>query len=570
MIAERAPIFSEWLMAPIRRNRPVYLRVAIAAVIINLFGLVTSLFSMTVYDRVVPNNATASLIGLSIGLAMVIVLDFLLKLLRAYFVDIAGADIDRDIGDSLFRRILTLRLDQRDRPAGAIAGLMRELETLRDFFASATLTAIVDVPFILLSLALIGLIGGRVVLVPLLLVPAVVLVAWFTHPALDRLSARALGDGLSKQSVLVEMLGDLEMVKANNAGSLLLARWRDAVERHSHSGLRQRLIGTISMTFSGTAQTLSYAGIIILGVGMIANHGLTTGGLVACSILSSRVMAPLSQVASLLSRLTGARTAYRELDRMMAAKSERSAEGGMKPARIAGSVEFRNVGFRYPKARDDVLKGINLSIAPGERVALLGRVGSGKSTIARLLLGLYHPQEGVVLIDGTEVRHYDPVALRRHIGTVLQDGALLTGSVRENITLGRTAVDDEELLRVCGISGTHQFMGSIADGYDLKLADRGGGLSGGQRQSIAIARALASAPAMLILDEPSSAMDQQTEAQLIERLLAEVGERTLVVVTHRPALLRLVNRIVVLDDGRIAADGPRDKILHQLNQPRAA
>ena len=570
MIAERAPIFSEWLMAPIRRNRPVYVRVALAAVIINLFGLVTSLFSMTVYDRVVPNNATASLVGLSIGLALVVVLDFVLKLLRAYFVDIAGADIDREIGDSLFRRILALRLDQRDRPAGAIAGLMRELETLRDFFASATLTAIVDVPFILLSLLLIGVIGGKVVIVPMLLIPAVILVAWFTHPAMDRLSARALGDGLSKQSVLVETLGDLEMVKANNAGPLLLSRWRDAVERHSRSSLRQRLIGTISMTFSGTAQTLSYAGIIIVGVGMVAHHDLTTGGLVACSILSSRVMAPLSQIASLLSRLTGARTAYRELDKMMASETERSAEPGMRPARLSGAVELRNVSFRYPKARDDVLKGISLSIAPGERVALLGRVGSGKSTVARLLLGLYHPQQGSVLIDGTEVRHYDPVGLRQHIGTVLQDGALLTGSVRENITLGRGAVDESELLRVCSVSGTHHFMGAIADGYDLKLADRGGGLSGGQRQSIAIARALAGSPAMLILDEPTSAMDQQTEAQFIERLLAEVGERTMLVVTHRPALLRLVNRIVVLEAGRIAADGPRDKILLQLNQPRAA
>lgn len=570
MIAERAPFFSDWLMAPIRRNAPVYTRVAAAAVIINIFGLVTSLFSMTVYDRVIPNSATASLIGLSIGLAIVVVLDFVLKLLRAYFVDIAGADIDREIGDSLFRRIIALRLDQRDRPAGAIAGLMRELETLRDFFASATLTAIVDVPFIVLSLALIGFIGGWVVMVPLLLIPAVVLVAWFTHPAMDRLSARALGDGLNKQSVLVETLGDLEMVKANNAGGLLLGRWREAVDRHSQSSLRQRLISSISMTFTGTAQTLSYAGIVIFGVEMIMNNDLTMGGLVACSILSGRVMAPLSQITSLMSRLTSARTAYRELDRMMAAEKEGPKETGMRPASLSGSVEFRNVSFRYPGARADALKGVSLTIAPGERVALLGRVGSGKSTIARLMLGLYCPQDGSVLIDGTEVSHYDPASLRQHIGTVIQDGALLTGSVRENITLGRGNVDDSELLRVCGVSGTHQFMGAIADGYDLKLADRGGGLSGGQRQSIAIARALAGSPAMLVLDEPSSAMDQQTEGQLIERLLAEAEGRTMLVVTHRPALLRLVNRIIVLEGGRIAADGPRDTILRQLNQPKAA
>lgn len=570
MIAERPPLFSDWLMVPIRRNMPVYLKVALAAAMINLFALVTSLFTMTVYDRVIPNNATASLVGLSIGLVIVVVLDFVLKLLRAYFVDVAGADIDRDIGDSLFKRVLALRLDHKDRPVGAIAGLMRELETLRDFFASATLTALVDVPFILVALVLIAVIGGWVVIVPVLLLAMVVLVAWFVHPAMDRLSARTLGEGLGKQAVLVETLGGLEMVKAINAGDLLLRRWRDAVDRHSRSALRQRLVNTISMTFTGSAQTVSYAGIVIFGVGLVADHALTTGGLVACSILSSRAMGPVAQVASLMSRLAGTRTAYRELDRMMASEPEGPALGGLKPVRLEGLVEFRNVTFRYSGASAPVLNGVNLRIAPGERVALLGRVGSGKSTLGRLLLGLYDPSEGSVAIDGADIRQYDPTMLRHHIGAVLQDTSLFTGSVRENVALGRPSIDDEEMLRAAGLSGTHQFIGTIADGYDLRLADRGEGLSGGQRQSIAIARALAGSPQILLLDEPSSAMDQQTETQLIERLLVEAAGRTMIVMTHRPALLRLVDRIVVIDSGRIAADGPRDAILRQMNQPRAA
>ena len=571
MIRERPPIFSEWLMEPIRRNMPLYLKVALAAVMINLFALVTSLFTMTVYDRVIPNNATASLIGLSIGFAVVVVLDFILKLLRAYFVDIAGADIDSNIGESLFRRVLALRLDQKDRPTGAIAGMMRELETLRDFFASATLTAIVDVPFILLTLLLMAAIGGWVVLVPLVLIASVFFVAWVIHPAMDRLSARALGEGLGKQAVLVETLGALEMVKASKAGDLLAGRWRAAVDRHSRSALRQRLINTISMTFTGTAQSISYAGIVIVGVGLVADHELTTGGLVACSILSGRAMGPLAQIASLLSRLTGTRTAYRELDQMMAGQIEGPAQGGgLRPMAVAGNIEFRNVEFRYPGSNQAVLRGINFKIQPGERVALLGRVGSGKSTVARLLLGLYHPDEGSVLVDGTDVRHYDPVPLRHHIGAVLQDTSLFTGSVRENVVLGRSVVDDAEMLRVCHISGTHQFMGALADGYDLKLADRGEGLSGGQRQSIAIARALAGAPQILLFDEPSSAMDQHSEALLIDRLLNEAAGRTLLIVTHRPALLRLVDRIIVLDSGCIAADGPRDLVLHKLNQAKAA
>lgn len=569
-VPERPPRFAAWLMEPMQRNRATYVKVAVAAAMINVFGLVTSLFTMTVYDRVVPNNATSSLIALTIGLAVVIVFDFALRTLRAYFVDIAGAEIDHEVGATVFQRLLALRLETRKGSTGALTALMRELETLRDFFASATLTAIVDVPFILITLTVTALIGGPVVFVPLAMIPLVVLIGWLTHPAMDRLSARAMSGGLLKQSVLVETVGGLEMIKSAGAGPLLAQRWSKAVDDHADSSLRQRLVSSISVNFANSANTISYAGVVIVGVGLIAKNELTMGGLIACSILAGRAVAPLGQIAQLLSRLTATRTSYRQLQELMATPPEGPAHEPLRLARIEGRIEFRNVAFRYPGANERALDGVSFTINPGEHVALLGRVGSGKSTVARLILGLYPPEDGLVMIDGTDIRQFDPADLRRNIGAAMQDSVLLSGTVRENIALGRPGVDDEELVRVAQISGTHQFMGQLANGYDLRLADRGESLSGGQRQSIAIARSLAGRPPLVVFDEPSSAMDAQTEAGLLQRLGNELADRTLVLITHRPPLLQLVKRIILLDRGKVITDGPRDKVLEQIRPPKAA
>ena len=565
------PRFADWLTEPMRRNRATYMKVGFAAAMINIFGLVTSLFTMTVYDRVLPNNAMSSLVALSIGLAVVIVFDFILRILRAYFVDLAGADIDHDIGDRVFDRLVRIRLDLKRGSTGALTSMMRELETLRDFFASATLTAVVDVPFILLTLIFIAILGGPVVWVPLAAVPIVIGAGWLTRPALDRLSARALNEGQLKQSVLVEAIGALEMVKASGAGDLLGQRWRAASEAHTDSSLRQRLVSTIAVTVAASANTLTYAGVVIVGVVLIADNKMTMGALIACSILAGRAVQPLAQIAQLLSRLSATQTAYKQIDAMMALPPEGPAGDGLMPARFDGRIELRGVTFTYPGAAEKTLDGLDLSIAAGQRVALIGRVGSGKSTIARMILGLYPPQEGLVMIDGTDIRQFDTVEMRARIGVALQESTLLSGTVRENITLGRVAVDDAELLRAAEVSGTHSFMGRIANGYDLVLADRGEGLSGGQRQSITIARAIAGAPQIIVFDEPTSAMDAGTEAQLIDRLENELKGRTFVLITHRPALLRLVDRVIIVEGGKIGADGPRDAVLKQLQQqPRVA
>ena len=564
------PRLAAWLMEPMRRNRATYWKVAVAAVFINIFALLTALFTMTVYDRVVPNNAISSLVALSIGLGIVIIFDFVLKMLRAYFVDHAGARIDREIGEEVFERLLAIRLELKKGSTGALASLMRELEALRDFFASATLTAVVDVPFIFLTLIVVALIGGPVVLVPALMVPLVILVGWLTHPAMERLSARSLGEGMAKQSVLVEAIGGIETVKTSGAAPLLSRRWLKAVEQHSDSSLRQRLISSVGVTFATSAGTISYAGVVIVGVFLIADQRLTMGGLIACSILAGRAIAPLAQISQLLSRITSTRAAYRQINAMMEMPSEGPEGEPLRLSRIEGKIELRNLGFRYPGAPERALNEINFTINPGEHVALLGRVGSGKSTIARLILGLYPPEEGLIMIDGTDIRQLDPKDLRNSIGAAMQESVLLTGSVRENIVLDRAGVDDAEMIRAAEISGTHQFMGQIANGYDLKLADRGEGLSGGQRQSIAIARALAGRPSIVIMDEPSSAMDSQTEGALIQRLQEELKDRTLIMITHRPPLLQLVQRIILMDKGRVVADGPRDTVLQKIMRPKAA
>ncbi|MFM9853336.1 MAG: type I secretion system permease/ATPase [Sphingomonadaceae bacterium] len=565
MIGARPPRFANWLMDPIRANRSVYAKVALAAVMINLFALVASLFTMTVYNRVIPNNATSSLIALTIGLAIMLVFDFILKILRAYFVDIAGADIDSDVGDRVFAQLLTLRMDQKRGSTGGLASLMRELETLRDFFASATLTAVVDVPFILITLLVMALIGGWLVLVPIALIPIVVIVGFLTEPTLDRLSTKSMSQAMLKQSVLVETIGGLEMVKSVSAAPLLIRRWRDAVALHARTSLGQRLVSNISVTVVSTGQQIAYAAVVVAGVGLINAQELSIGALIACSILSGRAVAPLAQIANLLSRLNATRTAYRQLNGLMDMPIEGAGQKALKLDKVEGGIEFKGVTFTYPGATETTLKNVSLTIKPGEKVAILGRVGSGKSTIARMILGLYPPETGLVMVDGTEVRQLDMPTLRKHIGCVMQDTVLLSGSVRENIQLDRPDVDDGELLRAAALSGTHEFMGRIANGYDLVLTDRGESLSGGQRQSIGLARALAGKPSMLILDEPSSAMDSQTEVALLERLAVELKDRTLLLITHRMPLLRLVSRIILLDQGKIVADGPRDAILKQIS-----
>lgn len=561
---------ADWLAKPLRANRPIYLKVGIAAALINVFALITALFTMTVYDRVVPNNATDSLIALTIGLGLVLIFDFGLKLLRAYFVDVAGARIDRDIGKSIFGQILDIRMDLGRRSTGGLAGLVREIETLRDFFASATITALVDLPFIFITLAVIAMIGGWIVFVPMAIIPIVIGAALISQPVMRRLSSETLGEGLNKQSVLVETIGSLETVKAANASGVLTQRWDEAVSGHATASLRQRIVSNISVTVAGTAQTMAYTGVVIFGVFAIANQTLTLGGLIACSILAGRVVAPLNTIASLLTRLNAARTAYRQINMFMDQPVEGPSGSGLPIGHIDGAIEFRNVDFRYPNAPELALSDISFRIEKGEHVGLFGPIGSGKSTIARLMIGLYPPSSGLVLIDGTDIRQLSPSDLRGKIGALLQDNVLLTGSIRENILLGRKEVSDDEMLRASKVTLAHEFISRFPSGYDLNLADRGESLSGGQRQSIAMTRALIGKPPILVMDEPTSSVDADTEKRLMANLQEEFKGRTLLLITHRPSLVRMVDRILMVSNGKLVLDGTPDSIRNQVANIRSA
>ncbi|WP_343061239.1 ATP-binding cassette domain-containing protein [Novosphingobium flavum] len=561
---------ADWLAGPLRANRSIYVKVALAAALINLFALITALFTMTVYDRVVPNNATDSLVGLTIGLVLILLFDFVLKLLRAYFVDVAGARIDRDIGRAIFNQILNMRMDLRRHSTGGLSALVREIETLRDFFASATITALVDLPFIVITLSVIALIGGWIVFVPMMMVPLVAAGALLSQPLMRRLSAQTLGEALGKQSVLVETIGSLETVKSANAGPILSGRWDAAVSRHASSSLRQRVISTISINIAGTAQTMAYTGVVIYGVFAIAEQRLTMGGVIACSILAGRVVAPLGTIAHLLTRLHAARTAYQQIDRFMSQPVEGPAGIGLGVGNCDGGIEFREVDFRYPDAAELALTRVSFKIEPGEHVALIGPIGSGKSTIARLAIGLFPPSSGLVLVDGTDIRQLAPGALRAKTGALFQDNALLTGTLRDNILLGRENVDDEEMIRAATISLAHDFISKLPHGYELGLSDRGEGLSGGQKQSIAMARALVGRPPIIILDEPTSSVDTETEQRLINNLREEFEGRTLILITHRPSLLRLVDRIIMLSAGRVVMDGTPQSIRDRVADIRTA
>ncbi|QKG72227.1 type I secretion system permease/ATPase [Erythrobacter mangrovi] len=558
---------AEWLSGPLLQNRSLYIKVGVAAAMINFFSLIVALFTMTVYDRVVPNNATDSLIGLTIGLAFVLAFDFVLKLLRSYFVDVAGARVDRDIGRTVFARILAMRLDLGRRSTGGLAGLVREIETLRDFFASATLTTLVDLPFVVITLFAIAMIGGNLVLVPLVLIPLVVISALVSQPIMKRLASRTLGEALGKQAVLVETIGSLETVKSSNAGRMLERRWDAAMKGHSQAALRQRITSNVSINIAGSAQTMAYTGIVVFGVFAIANQSLTMGGLIACSILAGRAVAPLGAIAGLLTRINAARTAYRQIDELMQRPSEGPQSGrGLAPKSVEGGIEFREVDFRYPGAAELALRGISMRIEPGEHVGLVGPVGSGKSTIAKLLIGLYPPTSGVLMVDGNDIRQLSPDSLRAKVGALLQDNVLLTGSIRENILLGRDDVDDEEMIRASKAALAHDFIASMPSGYDVELADRGEGLSGGQRQAIAMARALVGRPPVLIFDEPTSAVDTETESRLMTNLREEFAGRTLILITHRPSLLGLVDRVVLMSRGRIVMDGTPDNITRNVTR----
>ena len=552
-----------WFWSTLAQNRWAYTQVLLAAMLANFLSLSTSLFIMVVYDRVLPNEAIESLIALTAGVGIALLFDFLIKSLRAGFIDRAGQRADMVMGRRIFDQLLDMQMRARKGSTGALASTLREFETLREFFTSATLVAVVDLPFILLFIGVIYLIGGPLALVPAIAVPIVLIVGIAVQPVLSRLAEKSFADGQSKQGVLVETVSGLETIKAAGAQRRMRARWEEAIARQSDHGLKSRAVTQFAINATATTQQAAQVMIVFYGVFLITAGEVSMGALIAAVILTGRTLAPLAQLAQTLTRFNQARTSYRSLDALMRADSERpEGRNWISRPRLEGEISFDGVSFAYPDAQIDALRDVTFTIKPGEKVAVLGRIGSGKSTVARLILGLFEPREGSVRMDGIDIRQIDPGDLRRNVGSVLQDVWLFSGTVRENIAIGAVRPRDNDILDAARIAGVEDFVRRNPAGYDLMLAERGEGLSGGQKQAITLARALVGRPPVLLFDEPTSAMDVQNEQAVIKRLKEEMKDRTMVIVTHRTSLLDLVDRVIVIDQGKVVADGPKS-ILQQ-------
>ncbi len=550
-----------WLLRPLQESKAAYGQVILAAVLINFLALTTSIFTMVVYDRVLPNGATESLVALTIGVGIALVFDIIIKMLRGWFLDGAGSRADTRIGEKLFEQLIAIDLSARKDSVGGLSSIMREFETLRDFMTSATLVTLIDLPFIIIFLSVIYALGGAVVLVPAILVPLVILVGVIAQPFLARLANESIEEGKNKQSILVESISGIEVLKTSMAGREMRKRWRESLVQQSSSSVKSKLVSQLVVNFSAFAQQAAQVGIVVVGAYQVSAGNLTMGGLIASVILAGRTMAPLSQIANVLTRLVSAKASFKALDEFMSLPLDRPPQARfLTKEKMVGQIEFRHANFSYPDQEQAALADVTFSIKPGEKVALLGKIGSGKSTVARLLTGLYSPNSGSVLIDDTDVRQLDPFDLRRNVSVVMQDSWLFSGSVRDNIASGSVAVTDDDLLKAAEISGVHDFLGGHPKGYDLMIRERGEGLSGGQRQAINVARGLVGNAPILIMDEPTSMMDTGSETKLVNRLKDYVQDKTLIMITHRNAMLHLVDRVIIFDQGKIVADGPKSML----------
>ena len=551
-----------WFWGPIIRMRWVYVQVALSALLVNLFAVSSSIFSMIVYDRVIPNNAIDTLIALLIGVSIIFISDFAIRTVRGYFLDLASSKSDPAIADALFEQMLDAQMKTRRGSSGSLASTLKEFESIREFLTSATLTTFIDIPFALVFLVVIWLIGGPMVYVPLVAIPIMLFTGLAVQPQLKRLIQESQEDGHHKHAILVETLSGLETIKSLGAGALMRRRWQEAVVHQSNVGLKSRMLAQLATNVANTAQQFVQVGVVTLGAFLVNEGQLGFGSIIACTILAGRAIAPMAQITQLLTRMNQTVLSYRTLDKLMNQEREH-AHGRVFLSRpdFQGAIEFRNVTFTYPGAAKPTLQNVSFQIAPKEKVAVIGKVGSGKTTVSKLILGLYQPDSGSVLIDGVDVRQIDPSDLRRALGVVLQDIWLIGGTVKQNIALGGSFPTDEEILRAAQIAGVDDFVKQHPQGYGMLLGERGEGLSGGQRQAIAVARALLGKPKILLFDEATSAMDLGAETALLQRLGTEIADCTFVTITHKASLLQIVDKIVVIDQGRVAMQGTPEQLM---------
>jgi ATP-binding cassette subfamily C protein LapB len=559
------PRVKHWFWGVVGQAWPIYAEVLLASFLINLFALVMPLFIMNVYDRVVPNETTETLWALAAGVLIVLGFDFGMRMMRSYLVDIAGKRIDVILSSNIFEKALGMKMEARPASVGSFASNIHEFEAFREFITSATITALVDLPFVFLFIVVIFWLGGILGLVPVVAVPIIVLVGIVLQRQLRDIIQMTFRCAAQKQGLLIESLTAMETIKALSAEGVLQRKWEQLVGTMSRMGIKARTLSSAIVNASMSVQQIAGVVLVVVGVYLIAERELTVGALVACTILNTRALAPLGQVAGLMTRYHQSIAALSTLQNVMQLPVERPENKSFvqRPS-IRGEIEFRNVTFSYPGKQVPALSNVSFRVGAGERVGVIGRIGSGKSTLEKLILGMYEPSSGSILVDGVDIKQIDPAMLRRNVGYVPQDIVLFFGTVKENILFAAPYADDSAMIRAAEVAGVTEFVNHAAQGFDLHVGERGEGLSGGQRQTIAIARSLVLDPPIMVMDEPTNSLDNRSEENFKGKLDAALAGKTLLLVTHRASLLTLVPRLIVLDNGKVVADGPKEQVMQAL------
>lgn len=554
-----------WFWGTLAENSRIYRDIMIAALLINLFALAMPIFTMNVYDRIVPNRSMETLWVLVAGIIVVIFADFSLRTMRGYFLDWASQRVDVKLSARIMERVLGVRLEYRPNSVGSFASNLRSFETVRDFITSATITTLIDMPFALIFIFVIAWISWPMI-IPVLAGAVVMLIySMSVQTKMHELSETMFRASSMRNATLIESLVGLETVKALGLEGRMQRRWEKSAAYLTEVGGKLKMLSSsINNGASGIQQFVNVT-LVLLGVYLVIQGELSMGGLIACTMLAGRALSPISQASALMTQYHNASTSLTSLDEIMKKPVERPESSSfLSRDSFRGDIEFREVGFSYPGSEITALKSVSFKIKAGEHVAILGRMGSGKTTIHKLILGLYEPTSGAILVDGVDSRQIDPAVLRRSIGYVQQETNLFFGTMRENITVSAPHADDALVLSAAKIGGIDEFINMHPKGFDMAVGERGETLSGGQRQGVGIARAVVTNPAILLLDEPTSAMDHSGEELVKKRLMEACVGKTLLVITHRSALFELVDRIIVIDGGKIVADGAKDQVIEAL------
>ena len=565
-----------WFWKVIWRFRSYYYQVILATFIINFLALVSSLYVMNVYDRVIPNQAYETLWVLSIGVFLAIAFDFAAKMIRGHLTDIAGKKADLIISSALFRRVLALRLADRPASSGSYANNLREFEAVREFMTSASLLTLVDLPFLLLFVTVIAIIGGKLALIPLTIIPIVIIVGFLVQRPLSRHINESMKESSQRSGLAVEAIEGIETLKTNNATSWAQQRWDEYTAKTSAASIKVKDTSNFMINFTIGMQQLNTVGLVLLGTYLIHAENpaerITMGALIAAVILSGRALSPLSQIAGLATRFQQAKLALEGVNNIVQRPIERDPERKyITLDRVEGGIAFDNVSFQYQEETGAAVSDLKLNIRPGEKVGVLGRIGSGKSTMLKLASGLYDSAKGNITLDGVDMRQLDPNFLRSEVVLLSQQPRLFLGTLRENMDLARFDgySTDQELLAALKRFGLDRIIRNHPRGLDMPLGEDGLGLSGGQKQIIALARMTLRHPKVVLLDEPTTGLDQATERMALNAVAQWSKDKTMVVVTHRPQVLQIVNRIIVMDNGKVVMDGPRDLVLQKLMQNEA-